>query len=262
MQESDEGFPNWCKIVELEIVNLINLFNPHKVTIACDGKSLWRKKISPEYKANRAKARLDFPIDWDKFFAVRDEYLHKFSTMYPCKTIYLDTIEADDIIAILVKDLHETEEVIAITGDADIHQLFRFSNFRCYDAKNHKEVKDIDWEDLLTVKVLSGDKGDNIKAIKPRLGPVSARKIMFESDGDIHKYCVENGLEKEYLLNQQLVNFEMIPEYIQELIRDAYENVKIITPDLNDLAMNSNLDYVEIMDLFNRNLFKKVNYLG
>ena len=256
MQESDSGFINLCKEMELEIVNLIDLFNPDKLTIACDGNKLWRRHFYPEYKGTRAKARAAFPVDWGKFSIVRDEFLMNLSKIYPFKTLYNKYAEADDIIAILTKHLHEEEEIIAVTGDADIHQLFRFSNFRCYNAKDRKEVDNIDWRELINLKVISGDRGDNIKPVARGFGPVKARGVITESEGNLLPYFTKIKLDKQYLLNQRLVNFEFIPKKLEEMILEQYNNVKIIVPDSSEMAMKSNLEYSEILNLFNRKLFK------
>jgi 5'-3' exonuclease len=256
LQESDEGFPNWQLLIENEVINLIDKFDPDICTIACDGRSLWRKHYYPEYKANRKSQRAEYPIDWDKFYEIRDATFMRLSDRYPIKVIMHNQAEADDIIAILTKQFHETEEIIAVTGDADLHQLFRFSNFRCYDAKKHEEVTGIDWYDLLMVKIISGDRGDNIKAIRPRIGKVTARSILEECQGNIHKYCEDNNLSKELELNQKIINFEFIPNKLIERILGLYENAKLNYRDHSYLAMNSVLSYSEIMFFMNKKLFK------
>lgn len=255
MQESDDGFPNWQLVVEHEIIKLIEKFNPHKCTIACDGADLWRKHFYPEYKANRKKARMEWPIDWDIFYKVRDDLFFKMADLYPIKTIYDNRAEADDIIAVLVKEYHEHEQLIAVTGDADIHQLFRFDNFRCYDGKKGEEVKGVDALDLLNMKLVMGDRGDNIKALRPRIGPASARKILNECKNDIHSYCVENGLSSELQLNQKLINFEFIPKKLYTRLIDQYENAKISVRDNSFLVMNSCLDYLDLVKFSSLNLF-------
>ena len=255
MKESDAGFPHWKAEFQHAIVDLINLFNPDKLTIACDGSKLWRKHFYPEYKANRKAQRTEVPIDWDLFGKTRDEMLADLPNIYPIKSIYVKHAEADDIIAVLTKKYHQEEEIIAVTGDADIHQLFRFPNFRCYNARDNREVFNIDWQDLLQVKILSGDRGDNIKPLRPRLGPVTARKIITECEGDLHSYCSKNELLEQLTLNEKLVNFEFIPNKLQEMILESYENAIIKIPTGAQLAMNSILEYSEATTLFNRKLF-------
>lgn len=256
IQESEDEFPNWCNVVDSEIVNIINRFNPDKLTIACDGRYLWRAKFYPKYKANRKKQRAEIPIDWDLFGKIKDRHVKELSKLLPVKAVLLDGIEADDIIAVLTKRLHEEEEIIAVTGDGDINQLFRFNNFSVYDPKNNNHIKTMDWLDVLNVKVLSGDHGDNIDALRPRLGPATARKIINECGGDLHSYCVENNLIEQLTLNQKLINFEMIPTDIQDYIYSEYKDAKIIKPNHEKLALNFSGDYSTILDLFNKKLFK------
>ena len=256
VKESEEEFPNWCNLIDAELVSLINRFNPDKMTIACDGKYLWRKKFYPAYKANRKKQRAEVPIDWDLFGKTRDNHIKGLSKILPIKALLLDGIEADDIIAVLTKRLHEDENIIAVTGDGDINQLFRFNNFTVYDPKNNNHIKYMDWMDVLNVKVLSGDRGDNIDPLRPRLGPATARKIINECEGNLEEYCKENGLLDQLTLNQKLINFEMIPTDIQNYIFSEYKDAKIIRPDHSKMVMNFSADYSTILDLFNRKLFK------
>lgn len=259
IQESENEFPNWCNVVDSEIVNFINRFDPDKLTIACDGHKLWRSKFYPKYKENRKKQRAEIPIDWDLFGKVKDRHAKSLAKLLPIKTLLLDGIEADDIIAVLTKRLHEEEEIIAVTGDGDINQLFRFNNFSVFDPKNNNHIKTLDWLDVLNVKILSGDAGDNIDGIFPRTGPATARKIINECQGDLLSYCTKHNAVDKLTLNQKLINFEMIPTDIQDYIFGMYKDAKIIKPNHEKLATDFSADYSTTMMLFNRKLFNQKN---
>lgn len=260
IKECEEGFPNWCASVDQAIMMIIDKFNPDMLTIACDGGNLWRKKIYPEYKANRAKQRAETPIDWDVFGRIRDQHIKDMGKLLPMKVLLRDGIEADDIIGVLTKKLSSERNIIAVTGDADINQLFRYPNFSVYNPKTRETITQMDWMDMLNVKILSGDDGDNIPGVRPRTGPVAARKMITESEGDLGGYSMKNNFNKEYERNQKLINFEMIPTDIQEYIYSEYQYAKIIKPNHEKLVMEFSADYSTILDLFRTKLFK--NNLG
>lgn len=259
VQESENEFPNWCDAVDQTLVMLIDRFNPDKLTIACDGPNLWRAKFYPKYKANRKKQRAEIPIDWELFSIIRDEHIKSLAKVFPMKVILKAGIEADDIIAVVTKELSNEEEIIAVTGDGDINQLFRFPNFSVYNPKDNEHITKMDWLDVLNVKILSGDRGDNIDAVKPRVGEGTARKIIKECEGDILSYCSKHNLLDNYHLNQRLINFEMIPKDIYDYIYSEYLDARIYAPDHDRMVLNFSAEYNTIRELFSTKLFK--NYI-
>lgn len=242
--ESEKGFPEWQYDIKMEILDIIQRFNPDHLTLACDGHNLWRKKIFPAYKENRKAGRAEIPIDWDMFGKVRDILLAEFEKHVPVRTILLDGVEADDIVATLTEKLHETQEIIALTNDKDWHQLFKYPNYRVFklfdltpnayynrSPEGRIEVTGVDPVRLIQMKILTGDTSDNIPNLKPRLGEKTAEKIIASCEGNIYEYCRAENLLEAFERNQRLINLDRVPQDIKDTIWDSYNSKKPITVD-------------------------------
>lgn len=275
--ESEGGFKQWIADVKSEVLDIIQNFNPDYLTLACDGKNLWRKDIYPEYKDNRKANKAKIPIDWDLFYKTRDELMYGFAKNAPIRTILLDRIEADDIVAILAEKLHETQEIIALSNDSDWHQLFKYPNFRAFklnDAsktsfmsrgpEGRTEVLGVDPVKLIQMKILIGDTGDNIPNLRPRLGEKTAEKIITECNGNIYGFAMQEGLLPEFERNQRLINLDRIPQQIKDQIWNEYTTIPLTSVD-HLLLMEFFPDHYDyITQLSNLNLFdySKVKNLG
>lgn len=139
------------------------------VFILGDGGSSYRKELYPEYKANRVydeEGKADFEI----FLA---EYNNALDLMeYP--VFKYKGIEADDIAAYLVDCLHmEYDNIWLLSTDRDWNLMLK-SNVHQFSYINRREVKMDNFEKYydyppemhISIKVLMGDTGDNIKGIK------------------------------------------------------------------------------------------------
>lgn len=253
--ESEKGFNQWQYEIKIEILNIIRGFNPDLITLACDGHNLWRNDIFPEYKDNRKSNRAKIPIDWNLFYKTRDELMRNIAKSMPIKCMLLDRIEADDIIAVLVEHLHETQEILAISNDGDWQQLLKYSNVRIFKVNDQSktaylnrgpegrtEILGVDPIKLLQMKILIGDVGDHIPNLKPRLGEKTAEKIILECNGNIYKYAMENGLLNEFERNQRLINLDRIPQEIKDQIWNEYSSNKV-----------SPVDHLALMDFYQEN---------
>lgn len=276
-RESESGFLEWIQEVKLEVLDIIDSFNPDYLTLACDGKNLWRKEIYPEYKDNRKANKAKIPIDWGLFYQTRDKLMRDFSENLPIKTILLDKIEADDIVAVITQKLHETQEIVALSNDSDWHQLFKYKGFRAFKlndpskwnsltrgSEGRTEVVGVDPVRLIQIKILTGDSGDNIPNLRPRLGEKTAEKIILESQGNIYAYAMNNGLINEFERNQKLINLDRIPENIKDLIWKTFEETKVSEVDHIKLLEFFPEDYQKITEMNNCNLLttKSVKNLG
>ena len=75
-----------------------------EVVIAVDGKHPWRRDIFPAYKAKRRERREDEDhTNTDLIYEYMDIIRREIEENFPYKTIKLDGVEADDIIAVCVK---------------------------------------------------------------------------------------------------------------------------------------------------------------
>lgn len=158
-----------------------------KVILTCDmGSSSYRKEIQPVYKANRAakyatqteqeaKDFKDFLEEFNRTIEIASEY-------FP--TFRYSKVEADDIAAYLVQKLKNTHNIWLISSDRDWDLLIDSSVNR-FSYVTRKEVTANNWqthydctpEEYISLKVLMGDPGDNVKGIEG-IGPKRAAELI------------------------------------------------------------------------------------
>jgi len=76
----------------------------------------------------------------------------------------------------------------------------------------------------LRIKLIMGDKSDNIQPIHKGIGQKIALKLALLSDEDFEAYLIEKNCKDKYENNKLLVDFSMIPE---ELIEKFNNSVSI-----------------------------------
>lgn len=247
-QIEDNTFAFFKYLYLQNLIKLIEHFEPTKVVIAIDSKMNWRKKVYPEYKAQRKANRDKSTVDFDVFFPILDDFMEDlkqtFTNIYFLK---LDECEGDDIIGVLAKHFHLQDiPSIIVSTDRDMYQLQRYKNVKQFDPKNRKLAISINPIVELECKIITGDKGDNIPAIKPKCGPVTAasliKKDYVQTIRELEESIYEGVLNessltdeqkeqrehyKNYLRNQTLIDFEYIPDHIQFLITNSLNTYTI-----------------------------------
>lgn len=140
----------------------------HEAIICLDGYGSWRKDVYPDYKGNRVKDPNNDKdeINWEEWYACTNELITEIKENFPFKVIGVKKAEADDIIAVLAKNLSEKEEVIIYSEDKDFHQLIG-KNIRQYRPISKKWIN-LTEEEVEKFKIehtLIGDAVDNIPRI-------------------------------------------------------------------------------------------------
>lgn len=216
-----DGDFSFHKHLVLNVI-LANLrqFNPSECILAVDDRKNWRKKLYPEYKANRQKERDASDFDWSAYFTYINTFVEELKEL-PFKVIQVPFSEADDIIAILTRYIINTENII-ITSDSDYIQLLHNKHNRIYDPIKKKWMSSEDPLKELKVKIITGDKGDNIPGIKTRVGEKTAIKLI-DTDS-LDGFLTENNLHEKYALNEKLISFSNIPQVIENKIVETYNN--------------------------------------
>ena len=171
---------------------IIRNLSPDRVIIVWDGPggSQKRKEIMKEYKAGRKPIRLNRNFDWEMVDVdknkIKQRYrLAEYLANIPVQQVVVDNVEADDVIAYLVKYFDEDEKFI-ISNDKDFLQLVSD------DTKIYKRGKE-DWNLVGTKEVVEkwniypknfalaraivGDSSDNIKGIN-RIGMKTLMKLL------------------------------------------------------------------------------------
>ena len=158
------------------------IFDPTRVIVVWDGKGGAgnRKNIDPNYKAQRATARI---THWGLYDTREQEQealigqLYRTQDYLECLPIHqmgLEKLEADDIMAYLAKRASSAgKKVTIVSSDKDFLQLVN-DNIEVYaPVKKKTFTKDNIFEELKVlpanyniVKALVGDNSDNLQGVK------------------------------------------------------------------------------------------------
>ena len=210
------------------VKSLAKSYDCKNVIITADwGSSSYRKAISPDYKQNRkdkfAEQSEAERIAFEEFFEEFEASLEVLAEDYP--VLRYKGVEADDLAAHLVKfkNKYDLEYIWLISSDRDWDLLIqenvgRFSYVTRREVRldNWREHYDIDPSMYISMKCLTGDKGDNVPGI-PGIGPKRATQLIeqYGSAWDIYeavpidskyKYIQELNANCEQLL----VNYELM----------------------------------------------------
>jgi 5'-3' exonuclease len=200
------------------------------IVIACDDKNYWRKQIYPYYKANRKKDRDASELDWNAIFEVLNKIRDELKEAFPYKVIQVPHAEADDVIATLVKEYHNQEKILIMSGDKDFSQLQKFPNVDQYSPVLKKWIKCDNTELFLKEHIIRGDAGDgipnflsndNVFVMSERQSPISSKKLQGWLLHEPEEFCTETML-RNYKRNQMLIDLECIPEDIKKEVLEQF----------------------------------------
>ena len=222
----DVNFDYWKFLTTRTILKYVTMFNKQKFIIALDGKENWRKDVYSDYKGQRSAAKAESPIDWNKFFEVMEKFIEELADVFPTLILMkTPNAEADDIIATLTKQKSsEGSKVTIISRDKDFHQLQRYPGVTQWDPVKNVIVEVLNPKNDLLVKIMVGDKSDNIPQIFPRVGPATAAKIITSG---IEDYLEEKGdlVREAFDRNKHLIDMTMIPKTIQSSVLEQYNEM-------------------------------------
>jgi 5'-3' exonuclease len=162
---------------------LVNQLQPTSVYVVFDGagSSINRKNLLPEYKSGRNLVRI---TNWDVFDSLEEEHDSKvnqtvrlihYLKCLPVKTVSMNKVEADDIIAYL-SDILSTKhgsKVFIVSNDQDFIQLvnnkitvYRPAEKEFYTKEMIKSNYGVLAENFILYKTLLGDNSDKVEGIK------------------------------------------------------------------------------------------------
>ena len=221
------------------ILNSIRLYRKKfakeygELVIACDDKNYWRRRIFPYYKANRKKARDKSELNWTKIFESLNKIREELRQFFPYRVVQVDTAEADDVIASLCEKVGGFgERVLILSGDKDFNQLQKYGNVEQFDPVRKKWIKADDPHKYIQEHIMRGDAGDGIPNFlsdddtfvsDKRQKPLTQKKIDAYLGKDPKEFC-DDAMLRNYMRNQQLVDFEFIPADIKTRILGEYES--------------------------------------
>ena len=195
----------------------------------CPRQKIWRMKHLSTYKANRI---YDDSFLGGPFF--KKVYNEDLFTKAGAKIVFqYPTLEADDCLAILTKDIlskYPNSNINIITSEMDYLQLAS-ENVNIYDLKFKKLTKKKssfnNAEKDLFVKILTGDKSDNIKGVFEKCGPKTACKYFDNKELFQKKLQETEGALERFKLNKKIIDFNEIPEDLVENFKAAYNILNI-----------------------------------
>ncbi len=242
-----EMYDFWKHLMMTSIMKEITADNYFRVVIGYDKSPYWRTLLYSDYKGNRKKLREKSKINYETFIPVLEDFVEQFKRSFANFIhIHLDGIECDDIAAVFVRKFSDNHKIRIITADGDYVQLLKYPNVEVFDPIKKQVLTSLNPLKELTLKVLTGDSGDNIPAIKSRVGDATAEKII---NNGLDNYLVEEGevVQKQYNLNRQLIDFDYIPDMVVDHIYDSFINYDIKPYNFTDalsFAVNNKLEWV------------------
>ena len=238
-----------------------------EMVIACDSKNVWRREVFPNYKAGRKANRAKSEHDWDAIFSILHNIKDEIKTFLPYKVIEIETAEADDIIATLIKKTKRViapehkKNVLILSGDKDFIQLHG-PNVKQYNPVLNKFVgKGEDPSIYIKEHIFKGDRSDGIPNILSddnvfiegrRQRPLSKKKINnWVNDVFFYTHFTEEE-EKNYNRNRKLIDLSCIPQELEDKINNEFNDVKVASRDkILGYFINKKLKtLIEVIDEF------------
>ena len=202
--------------------------------LCADGANTWRKDIFPNYKFKRKKTRDESGIDWSALFQMIGEIRDEIAQNFPYIVLHIDKVEADDIIAVLVKECYSKEKIMIVSGDKDFIQLHKYPNVKQYAPIQKKFVESEDPVNFLHEQIIKGDRSDGVPNILSaddvfvtgtKQRPINKKRL--EEWANIETIPLGSETKKYYERNKQLIDLDEIPSLIYNDIKSKYINYKV-----------------------------------
>jgi hypothetical protein len=229
-----------------------------EMVITADSGNVWRKKIFPNYKANRKATREKSDHDWLAIFEILGNIRAELKEHMPYRFIELDTAEADDIIGVLVKKYHD-QKILILSGDKDFIQLHN-NNVKQYNPVLNKFVgKDENPSIYIKEHILKGDRSDGIPNVLSdddvfvegrRQRPLTKKKIEAWVNEMVMTFTEEE--QKNYDRNRKLIDLSLIPPELEAKIHNEFKEVKVAhrSKILNYFITRKLKTLIEVIDEF------------
>ena len=226
---------------------VVRQLKPTRVIICFDGKggSKRRKKIYPNYKANRAvntkfNRYQEFATKEDESESMKKQFgrLIEYLNCLPVTMLAVDNIEADDAIAYIANEVYtkDKHKVQIVSTDRDFLQLVnnRISVWspikkKLYTPELMREEFGIDASNYLLYRTFLGDKTDNIPGIKG-VALKSLKKYFPMVEENRH------------------IDFKEILEHAEDG-KDRYKIYKSVVESKDQVDLNHNLMQLKNVDI-------------
>jgi hypothetical protein len=202
--------------------------------LCADGSNPWRRDFFPHYKHARRKGRDESTKDWTSLFQLIGEIREEIAQNFPYIVLHIDRVEADDIIAVLVKENHSKEKIMIVSGDKDFIQLQKYPNVKQYAPIQKKFVEGEDPIIYLHEQIIKGDRSDGVPNILSpddvfvtgtKQRPINKKRL--EEWANIENIPLGSETKKYYERNKKLIDLEEIPGLIYNDILNKYKTYKV-----------------------------------
>jgi len=244
----------------LSIGSNIRMFNATRCILVFDGRggSQRRKKLYPEYKAQRAtnKQRMNrmehFKSKEEEIESMKWQFsrLYQYLETLPLTILCLDNIEADDVIAYITKQYFEkkSNSITIVSTDRDFYQLVddRITVYSptkkiMYDSKKLQEEFEFHPNNYLLYRMLTGDASDNITGIKG-IGLKTFNKL-FETENEMTLQ------EFKEIVKDKVKNDFKVPKVLTEIYKKMDNildrNYKLMQLEETDISGHSKMAIIE-----------------
>jgi 5'-3' exonuclease len=150
---------------------------------------------------------------------------------FPYRVIDIESAEADDIIATLVRT-NPFEMILILSGDKDFIQLHSYGNVKQYDPVRKKYIKHDNPDRYLAEHILKGDSGDGVPnvlssdncfVVGERQKPLTQKKIDALLELGLEGKS-DHPLARNFMRNKQLIDLTMIPKEINAKVIESYDS--------------------------------------
>ncbi len=191
-----------CMTSIIACLKIIGVNSNDTIIVACDGRGNWRKAYEDQYKSGRTKQREESGLDWNKIYAELDYLLDDIEIATNWSVIKIPKIEADDIMAVASR-YYEDKEVILVTYDTDMEQLWKYPNVKIFSQHPKKKA---------------------YKIPKPKFNAYEliSKKIYKEISDGLTKPILN---KEDYKARELVVNLLTLPEFVENPILEALKDV-------------------------------------
>ena len=242
------------------VESLAKSYDCGNIVVLADGGSTYRKRLSPDYKANRSDKYAEQTAQEKAEFAqFMGEFKNAFTQLEKRGhlTIRQDGLEADDLAAWIVGKKAEfgIGQIWMVSSDRDWDLLIQDGVSR-FSTVTRKEITIDNWEDhydvepsmYLTQKCLAGDTGDNVPGIAG-IGPKRAIALI-EQYGDLFDIYNACPISSKYKFIQSLnENAERLLLNAELMDLVSYSEQALIEAEMNLEDLSSKiLEYLNDTD--------------
>ena len=242
------------------VESLAKSYDCGNIVVLADGGSTYRKRLSPDYKANRSDKYAEQTAQEKAEFAqFMGEFKNAFTQLEKRGhlTIRQDGLEADDLAAWIVGKKAEfgIGQIWMVSSDRDWDLLIQDGVSR-FSTVTRKEITIDNWEDhydvepsmYLTQKCLAGDTGDNVPGIAG-IGPKRAVSLI-EQYGDLFDIYNACPISSKYKFIQSLnENAERLLLNAELMDLVSYSEQALIEAEMNLEDLSSKiLEYLNDTD--------------